>query len=603
MSNLAHLEFHRVTTIDDLDELRRWLGERRPILSIDIETEGLNVGCDKTRLFQFGDNRRGFALDYTDWKGAVRELVHAYDRPMVAHNLLFETKMLKRDGIILPQKLMHDSMIMAFLHNPAVRMDLKGAAKKYVDSKADAGKGLLEETMAKNNWTWATIPTDNPVYWQYGVLDTCLSAMLAEKLWPEIRTKYRYAYELELAFIHVLREAELAGMLVDEDARRRTADKLQSEIDALTFTLASNGLEKPGSDREVIKFLRSRGAGEYLVFKTDRGNTSVDKHALKWVAQNGFPIATVVSDWRNRTRMLGNYIEKFAEVRDGGLAVDGVLRASTRPVAARTGRTSITDPPLQTLPRGRVVRDCIVARPGHRFCMADFAGMEMRGLASLANETALLQAFDEGIDPHGFVAKELYGPNYTKQQRSTCKNAGFAKIYGAGLLQFAATAEISVPEAQEFLNMYDERFPRVQMFMDEMINDVRERAQGRWSYVELQDGRRLPVELDKAYVAVNYRIQGGMAVSAKEKLVELDNAGLGEYFRLFVHDEFIFEVPDEIAPEVNEVIRTTMPDRHSWPGVTLEIDQDEVDRWGQHYRGDYQSYVDTPDPEWLEVAA
>ena len=596
--NFEDIRLTRVDTLDDVLDFRAWLGERRPILAVDTETTGLNVNRDWIKLAQFGDGGAGWALDYRDWRGAIREAIHDYRRPMVCHNLLYDSKMLKKDGIVIPQQYAHDTMVMAFLMNPAYRMDLKGAAAKYVDPRAQVGKGLLEQAMSSGGFTWETVPTDLPAYWQYGILDTCLTALLAEALWPTIKAQYRYAYELELACIHVLREGELHGILVDEEVRQRTENKLLQDIEELTPQIP---IQNPGSDKQVLEYLRHIGAGEHLIFKTDRGNVSVDKNALRYVSMMGFPVADLIEKYRSRSRMLGNYIHKFREY-PYGLAVNGVLSASTRPVQARTGRMSITDPPLQTLPRGRVVRDCIVARPGHRILLADFMGMEMRALASLANEETMLAAFARGDDMHNFVATSVYGEGFTKQQRATAKNAGFAKIYGAGLPQFAATAKIPIHEAQAFLAKYDEMFPGVSRYMEEMIEGVRRQARSSpngMGFVELQDGRHLPIELKKAYVSVNYKIQGGCAVVLKEKLVELDAAGLGPFFRLPVHDEAFFEVPEEHVTVAREIIRRVMPDRTSFPNVVLEIEQDEVMRWGEHYRGDYPAYVPTEPAPWL----
>src|SRR3990167_6533547 len=129
----------------DVEEMMRWLGERREFLAVDVETTGLLAGHDKIRLAQFGDAEQGFALDFSEWKGAVREAVERYDRPMVAHNLLFDSKMLKAEGIVIPQRLAHDSMIMTWLAKPAARMGLKSAAMRYIDRRAGGGGGGLKE--------------------------------------------------------------------------------------------------------------------------------------------------------------------------------------------------------------------------------------------------------------------------------------------------------------------------------------------------------------------------------------------------------------------------------------------------------------------------
>jgi len=575
--------------------MKSWLGESRDFLAIDTETSGLNRGKDRVRLIQFADQDTGWAVPYEDYKGFAREVIHEYRGAMVCHNLLYDSSMLKRDGIIIPQHLAHDTLVLAFLKNPAARLDLKGAATIYVDKRAAVGRGLLEQFMGGGGYTWGTVPVDAPPYWLYGTMDVILTSRLASKLYPEIMMKYREAYELELGVIHCLREAELNGLMIDQDYIDRATAKLRAELDALRPQIPCD----PMSDKQVVDYLT--GIGVPLFVRTDKGNLSTDKTVMAYF-KDRYPVCGLIADYKSKRNQLHNYLLKFRE-----LAVDNILRASTRPLQAKTGRMSITAPPLQTLPRGRVVRDAIVARPGHKILQADFAGMEMRALASDAREEGMLGAFARGEDIHNFTAAALYGDSFTKPQRGVCKNAGFAKIYGAGLEQFATTARIPVDEAKAFLEKYDVLFPGVAAYMQNVVNKVMERAGGKRTgtgWITLIDGRDLPVPGDKAYVATNYRIQGSCAVVMKRKIVELDAAGLGEFFRLPVHDEVLFEVPDDLCYDAYHTIKEVMPDRYSFPGVTLEIDQDVVHRWGQHYRGDdYPKYVETEDQDWLGVAA
>lgn len=595
MKDLAEATVTLVKSVDDVTKMMQWLGERREFLAVDTETTGLNRGRDWIRLIQFADQDTGWALDYRDWRGVARQIFETYNRPIVAHNLLYDSSMLKADGVIIPQKLAHDTMIMAFLKNPAARMDLKGAAQIYVDKRAAMGRGMLEQVMGGGGFSWKTIPLDHPAYWLYGTMDVILTSRLASKLYPEIMMKFAEAYELELAVIHCLREAELAGMLVDMDYVKRASIKLREELAILRPMIPCD----PNSDKQVIDYLL--GIGVPLFARTEKGNLSTDKNVMAYFEKD-FPICGKISEYKSKFRMLGSYLDKFKY-----LAVDNVLRASTRPVGARTSRMSVTDPPLQTLPRGRLVRDAIIARPGHRILQADYSGMEMRALASEAREERMIEAYANGLDIHNVTAEALYGVSFTKPQRGIVKNAGFAKIYGAGLEQFATTAKISVEEARDFLDRYDILYPGVARYMERVVGTVMERAGGKRTgtgFVKLIDGRELPVKGDKAYVAVNYRIQGSCSIVTKRKIVELDAAGLGSCFRLAVHDEMLFEVPDEDVEEARAIIKEVMPDRYSFPGVILDIEQDEVDRWGQHYRGpDYPKYVDTPDPEWLEEVA
>jgi DNA polymerase I len=608
---LEDLQFRRVETWDDACDFMSWLGESRPWLGCDTETSGLLLGDDQIRLVQFGDARMGWALDYPEWKGLVADVFRNYDGRCVWHNALFDLKMLKFDGVQTKQRFQHDTMVSCFLKDPGSRIDLKGAASLYVDSRARAGQSVLKDFMAAGGFSWGTVPREAGPYWVYGVLDTCLTAMLAESLWSDTGGgPLREAYELNMAVIHILRDAEITGLRVDEPYRAAAEAKLREELGGLEAEIPFT----PSKDRQALEYLLSVGAE--ITERTDTGNLSVDKHVLGRLMREDpdrFRVAGLLNTWRQKARNLRTYIETMADVSRGGMTVDGVLRAHAHPVGGiddsgknrgtRTGRLSVTDPALQTLPKGRIVRDAIIAREGCHILQADYAGMELRALASMAGEVGMLDAFERGEDLHEFVASKIFGPGFTKPQRGIAKNASFCKAYGGGPAKIAETAGVPLSEAETFVAMYEETFPALTSFMQGVVNDIMNQAGGRRGrgWVTLPDGTRLPVQGDEAYKGVNYKIQGGTAVVAKRKLVELDAAGLGEFFRLAVHDEFLFEVPDAEIREAREILHHVMPDKTTYPGVVLEIESDVVYRWGAHFRGDdYPPYVETVDPEWID---
>lgn len=568
-----------LTLVDTLDEalaMREWLGQRREWLGFDIETTGLNVGRDRIRMVQVGDPGAGWAVPYERWSGLIHDTLGQYrDSAMVAHNALFDLKFLKRDGIEIPAHLVHDTMIMSHLDSPMSANGLKPTAKRIFGPAAGAGELGLKLAMQKQKWGWETVPYDFPAYWAYSALDTVLTASLAERLYPRIASDSRLRiYEVEVAAICVLKDAELAGLQIDLDYVTNTRSHLLARADELRPGLP---LTNPGSDKQVIELLQRMGA--HLYRRTEKGNLSCDEDALLEVAEKGpneqvKTLARDLNEWRKTTRMVTNYFDNFLRQN-----VNGVLRCSVKTVGARTGRMSITQPALQTLPRGPIVRDAFVAREGMSFVLSDYDQLELRVLAHFAREEAMLEAIRNGEDLHSFVAGRLYGPNFTKDERQTAKNANFAKGYGAGIPKFAETAGIPLHAAEEFMAAYDAMFPGVVRLQQEVAATVLQQG-----YVETILGRKIPVEKDEAYKGTNYLVQSSATADLiKLKIVECANAGLGEFFRLPIHDELMFEVPTDILDDVMPIIQDVMTETQLFD-APCTASPEPFARWGDKYK-------------------
>jgi len=509
-------------------------------------------------------------------------------------------KFLKADGCSIPQHLVHDGMIMGHLCDPVRSNRLKDTAARMLGAEAKDGQSDLKLAYKNGGWDFRTIPVDHPAYWVYSALDTVLTSRVVEKLWKGTQP-YRYAYEIEMAFIHVLRDAEISGMNVDVPYVRRAASKyeeVKGRLEAYLFDVY--GLVKPGSDAQVIALLQRLGAT--LTHRTDRGNISVDNEVLMSL-KGQFPVAGVIQEYRRASYLLSSFFWKLQELVDSS----GAVHPSTKPVGARTGRTSVTDPPLQTVPRGRVVRDAFVAREGHMLISADYSGMELRAMAGDANEETMIAAFERGDDVHTWTAAQIYSiplEQVTRQQRDIAKNSGFAKIYGAGVETFSLTAGISMEEGAAFLDKYDELFPGVKIWQGELVHKVMQTRKGHeWGWAETPFGRHLSIEPGEEYKAPNYRIQGGCAEAAKRRAIALDAAGLGEFFRLFVHDEFILEVPTEYVDEVLARTIEIMRDDQTFPRLPLVAEGETVVRWGDKYSKEKNGLLDVDHPNYeLEAA-
>ena len=575
-----------VESLDDALDLKRWVGERRSggWLGVDTETTGLNLGRDRIRLFQVGDLAQGWAVPWEDWRGLVKDLLKTYDRPLAAHNSAFDIAMLKKDGVELREELVDDTMIMAHLVNPLGRIGLKPLAAKLMGASVMMGKDNLSDAFSNGGWDWETIPIDHPDFWIYSALDTSLTVGVAEALWPEVRDNYQRVYEVEMGAIHVLANARIRGMHVDMDYVYKTRAELMSENERLRGLIPCD----PGKDRQVRELLEKLGGrgplASWWPFRTDSGEVSVDKDALTYFESEFPDIIPPLRTWRQNNKIITSYFNNIIKNN-----ANGVVHCHVQPVAARTSRMSITDPALQTLPRGTIVRDAFVASDGHKLVMADYAQLEARVFAAFASCEPMIQAFRDGVDMHTWVAAMCYTAGDTstvlKPQRTIAKGVQFAKLYGAGIPKIAATAGVPISEIEHFMEIYNQRFPEVQQFITGTINELGRRLQDEGqAYVRTLLGRRLPVDRDKLYAGVNYLVQASSTSDLiKLKICELDAAGIGGYFRLPVHDELIFEVPDAEVQDVVEVIERVMPERQLLP-VPLEIEVDTVSLWGDHYR-------------------
>jgi DNA polymerase-1 len=560
---------------------KAWLGERRDRIAYDCETTGVNLGKDRVRTWQIGDRDHGWTFPVEEgshsWYGAWSEIVGLVAEgttPIYAHNAIFDSSFSKRDGIIVPQHLAHDTMVQASLVNSNLPSGLKPTAKRLVDKNALAGEWTLNEAKKKQKWDWASVPYDFGAYWQYAALDPVLTCRIAEKLEGKVFDRYMESYEIEMGAIHVLRDAQLRGMHVDLGYCERKSLEMEAEMAGLAPRCPVN----PRAPKQVAEFLQSRGA--VLVKKTDSGQWAVDDEVLAYW-EDRIPECAVIRRYRWASKLKSSYFDPLLNLHQ-----DGIVHPSIRVLGAeKTGRMSVTAPALQTLPKTSLGRSAFVAQEGHTLISADFSGIEMRLLAHMAEEDTMIQWFLEGVDLHTKTAEEIFNETPpSKKNRATAKTAGFAKIYGAGVAKFAISMKGTEQEAQEFLDAYDLRFPKVAQFLKAVSDEVHSSRpkDKRWGEVFTEYGKRLFVEKDKAYKGVNYRDQGTAGQVLKAKLSELANAGIGEHILLPIHDEIIFEAADDDVHEVTQIIHEVMPEMTRF-SVPLTIDMDTTRCWGDLY--------------------
>jgi DNA polymerase-1 len=559
--SLTDVKLHLIDSIDDVLKLFSWLGDRREhhALAFDTETTGLVIGVDHVRLIQVGDGHHGWAMPLDRWGGIFEDLVKRWDGTWIAHNAKFDVGMLDHAKIHVPRGQTVDTRIMAHCLAPHMSTALKNVATRLVDARAAS----LQTDLKATKWTWATVPIDYEPYWSYAALDTVLTYKLYEILWPQVQADCPAAFELENSVSWIIERMERYGAHVDVDYATEKLDMFNQFVaDTEAWCIENYGI-KPGSNAAVVKILAE--AGYEFSKATKTGAVALDKEVLESIDH---PLAQAVLQRRQLQKLASTYLTHFTtEIDDANL-----IHPSINVLGARTSRMSMERPNLQNLPRkseqnpaAQTIRNCITAREGNTMLMCDFDQVEMRLLAHMAQETRMIDAFKGETDFFVALARMIYDDETiikSDPRRQVTKNAGYATIYGAGIEKFSQTAGITFEQGQWVRGRWNALYPEVLRFQQNVQHTAVQRRETEGvPYVRCPlTGRRQIADPGKEYALVNFLVQGTAAAVLKTKLIELDNAGLGAWMVVPVHDEIILDVPDEYVAEAAATLQAVMND-------------------------------------------
>lgn len=561
--SLRDVKLNLVDSIDDVLKLHEWMGERREhnALAFDTETTGLVVGKDRVRMAQVGDAQRGWAIPWDGWHGLFRSIVDRWDGTWIAHNAKFDVGMLDHMGLRMPRSRVVDTRIMSHCLWPQYSTALKEVASRLVDSHASS----LQFDLKATDYDWATVPITYQPYWSYAALDPVLTWKVYEIVWPQVQAECPVAFEIENTVSWIVERMERYGAHVDVELaqlRKTQFDKYVNE--AADWVKETYGVA-PGSNAAVVRVLQEHG---FTFDKaTASGAVALDKEVLGPIDH---PLAQTVLRRRQLQKLSSTYLKHFIEERDE----NDIIHPNINVLGARTSRMSMDHPNLQNLPRKNEsnpaadsIRETITTRYGADgvMLMCDFDQVEMRGLAYMANETSMINAFNGDTDFFVALARMVYGDESivkSDPRRQVVKNAGYATIYGAGVAKFSATAGITLEQGQVVRQRWNELFPGVVRFQREVQRLALSRRDSEGAaYVRCPLTRRKQVaDPGREYALVNFLIQGWAAAVLKKKAIELDDAGLGDYLVVPVHDEFILDIPRDRAAEAAATLRDVMND-------------------------------------------
>ena len=595
-----------VDSVEEAQKFLSWLGERRPhnALAIDTETgelpgnpkaHALSPWHGRLRLVQVGDAMTGWSIPWDDWKGVFYEGMERFDGPIVCHNVAFEARWFEiQSEWSMPWHRVHDTMIMAQLKDPLGSGALKKLTEKYIDPQAANLQRVLDDGLMDNGWSWGSVPIKFPPYWSYGALDPVLTMRLWEKFWPQFSPggAYYLPYELEMNTRRIVTRMELNGARVDLQYSQKKYDELLKYTDQVKAWAKStyNGLAI-GSNQQLVQQLEALGAE--ITERTETNQKSASADQLKFLMINGTPqikeLAETTLKYRKAGKLASTYFLNFLNEN-----VDGFVHPSVKTMGARTGRMSIQNPALQTLPKGddTVRRAFLPKDDDHVIVTSDLDQVEFRMFASLSDDPNLIQLFNladaTGSDPFTEIGREIYQePDMQKsdKRRALIKGVVYGRLYGAGIAKQALTAGVPEDQMRSVSNAFDKRFPGMQKFQrdveDRGMRRLKEEGQG---YITTWTGRRIPCDDERVYTLVNYLVQGGAAEVFKSNLIKLDQADLTEYLIVPVHDEIVLNAPRSDAEEIKQLVKKCMTTSgYPW-SVPLTADVDgPLENWGSKY--------------------
>jgi DNA polymerase-1 len=608
---LQGIQLHFVDDVETAMKFLTWMGERRPhdAVAIDIETgelpgrdpkDALSPWNGKIRLVQVGDGMQGWSIPWEEWSGVFYQGLKNYTGQVVFHNVAFEGKWFElQSKWKLPWERAHDTMLMAQVINPLGRAALKTLSSEMVDSQAASLQGGLDLAMRENGWTWGSIPTNFQAYWAYGALDTILTMRIFDQFWDQCAPgkPASLPYEIEMQTRKIANRMEINGARVDLEYSQRKLDQINQYTDrAKKWARDNYGGLSITSNPQLAKQFTSMGAE--ITELTPAGYPRIDKDQLKKWAINGNAevkqLAQLVLDQRKKDKIASAYFSNF--LKDN---VDGILHPQIKTLAARTGRMSITDPALQTLPSGdATVRHAFIPRTeGNGIVSSDLDQVEFRLTAALSRDQPLIDVFNEadrtGGDVFTTIMRQVYqDESLTKEdpRRKLIKGVVYGKLYGAGVDKMALTAGVQSSQMQQVVNGFDNNYPAIKTFQKNIENEGLQRIRDEGvGYVTTATGRKLPCDDDRVYSLTNYLIQASAAEIFKQNLIKMDQADLTEYMVVPVHDEIVLDIPkdSEDTQEILHTIQECMTTTEGWPvPLTAGVDG-PFENWGSKYEGDH----------------
>ncbi|TRN20686.1 DNA polymerase I [Vibrio furnissii] len=596
-------------TIVDEAAFNRWLDKLRSaeVFAFDTETDSLDymvanlVGVS----FAVAEGEAAYvpvAHDYLDAPQQLdRDWVLAQLKPIledaqqakVGQNLKYDASILARYDINM-QGIAHDTMLASYVYNSVGgKHDMDSLALRFmqhscISFEQVAGKG-------KNQLTFNQIDLEQAA--PYAAEDADVTLRLHHRLLPlleqddKLLSVYR---DIEMPLVPVLSRIERTGVLINDMLLGAQSQEIAQRLDELekkAFDIA--GQEFNLSSPKQLQTIFFDQMKLPVIKKTPSGTPSTNEEVLQELALD-YPLPAVILEYRGLAKLKSTYTDKLPKMIN---PTTGRVHTSYHQAVTATGRLSSTDPNLQNIPirneEGRRIRQAFVAPHGWKIMAVDYSQIELRIMAHLSGDKALLEAFQQGKDIHAATAAEILGisiDQVTSEQRRRAKAVNFGLIYGMSAFGLAKQLGIPRGEAQAYMDTYFERYPGVMQYMEDTRSTAAEQG-----YVETLFGRRLHLpEITSRNgmrrkaaerAAINAPMQGTAADIIKKAMLLVDAwieaEGAGRVKLLMqVHDELVFEVEESALSEIESKVQKLMESAAALK-VPLVAEAGHGDNWDE----------------------
>ena len=598
------LDVQTVTTLPGLQQLADRLA-KAAVIAIDTETTstdplqadlvGISLSVEEGQGYYIPiGHRNGEQLSLEQVMAALRLALEDPQKQIIGHNLKFDLLVLNQHGLH-PVSCTFDTMIAEWLVDPASHnLGLKDMADRYLALNMTHIEELIGK--GKSQISMAQVAIGDAAPYAAADADATLRLMpVLQKRMDELNAASLFQ-DVEMPLMPVLAEMERNGISLDQAFFKQMSGELSQRMQQITTRIYQDvGYSFNLNSTQQL----SQVLFEKLGLKppdqrkrTSSGHFSTAASILEEI-QHQHPVVDAILEYRELAKIKSTYIDALP------LQINphtGRVHTSFNQTGSVTGRLTSSNPNLQNIPTrtdlGRQVRKGFVAAPGMTLVSVDYSQIELRVVAHMSQDQAMLEAFRAGQDIHAATAAAIFNQpidQVTKDQRRHAKAINFGLIYGMSAFGLTRTTDLTLAEAENFVKAYFKMFPRVKQYLD----DIRQQA-ARQGYVETLLGRRRYFPNLKAHSNVNLKnreereainapIQGTAADIMKIAMIRIlpaiQQAGLNAHLLLQVHDELVLECSQDQVAETAQLVQKIMSEAYPL-SIPLLTDASSGNNWG-----------------------